>query len=64
MKARVQYIYNYGWWRTHTSYENRCSQEILCQKWKLDKSQILKSGLGKNEHLGGLKTWKGDPSKN
>jgi len=30
----------------------------------LDKSQILKSGLGKNERLGGLKTRKGGPGKN
>ena len=31
---------------------------------KLDKSQILKSGLGENECLGGLKTRKGGPGKN
>jgi len=31
---------------------------------KLDKSQILKSSLGKNERLGVLKTRKGGPGKN
>ena len=34
MKARMQYSYNYGWWQSRTSYECRCSQEILCQKIK------------------------------
>ena len=63
MKARVQYFYNYGWWQTRTSYESRCSQKILCQKIKLDKSQTWKGGLGKNERLGGLKTRKGGPGK-
>jgi len=45
----------------------RCGQEILCQKKifkKLDKSQTWKGNLGKNEHLGGLKTQKGGPGKN
>ena len=32
MIARMQYFYNYGWWQSRTSYECRCSQEILCQK--------------------------------
>ena len=31
-------------------------KKYFVKKWKLDKSQILKSGLGKNERLGGLKT--------
>ena len=31
---------------------------------KLDKSQIWKDVLGKNERLGGLKTRKGGPGKN
>ena len=31
---------------------------------KLDKSQIWKGSLNKNERLGGLKTRKGGPSKN
>jgi len=31
---------------------------------KLDKSQIWKDGLGKNERLGGLKTQKVGPGKN
>ena len=33
-------------------------------KKELDKSQIWKGGLGKNERLGGLKTRKGGPGKN
>jgi len=39
-------------------------KKYFVKKWKLNKSQILKSGLGKNERLGGLKTWKGGPGKN
>jgi len=31
---------------------------------KLDKSQTLKSGIGKNERLGGLKTRKGGDGQN
>ena len=49
-------FYNCGWWQTCTSNESRCSQEILCQK--------IKSDLGKNERLGGLKTRMGGPGKN
>jgi len=30
---------------------------------ELGKLQILKGDLGKNERLGGLKTWKGGPGK-
>ena len=52
-----------GLWRTPSSCEHWCSQEILCQKKGLDKSQTWKGGLGKNERLGGLKTRKGSPGK-
>jgi len=65
IKARVQYFYNYGWWRTHTSCECRCSQEILCQKNKSSISHKPKKTVyAKNERLGGLKTRKGGPGKN
>jgi len=39
-------------------------KKYFVKKWRLDKLQILKSGLDKNERLGGLKTWKGGPGKN
>jgi len=55
-KPCAKTFYNCGWWQTCTSNESRCSQEILCQK--------IKSDLGKNERLGGLKTRMGGPGKN
>ena len=38
-------------------------KKYFVKKIKLDKSQTWKRGLGKNEHLGGLKTRKGGPGK-
>ena len=63
MKAHVRWLLQL--WMVANLHESRCSQEILCQKnKKLNKSQIWKGGLGKNERLGGLKTQKGGPGKN
>jgi len=39
-------------------------KKYFVKKKELDKSQTWKGGLGKNEHLGGLKTRKGGPGKN
>jgi len=39
-------------------------KKYFVKKKELDKSQIWKGGLGKNERLGGLKTRKGGPGKN
>jgi len=40
------------------------SRNTLSKKKELDKSQVLKGDLGKNERLGGPKTRKGGPGKN
>ena len=39
-------------------------KKYFVKKKELDKSQVRKSDLGKNERLGGLKTRKGGPGKN
>ena len=53
-----------GWWRTLSSCEFWCSQEIHCQKKNSSIScKPEKGDLGKNERLGGLKTRKGSPAK-
>jgi len=63
MKARVQWLLQL--WMVanlHVLWKPMQSRNTLSKK--LDKSQIWKSGLGKNEHLGELKTRKGGPGKN
>jgi len=45
-------------------YKKINQKKTIKRKKQLDKSQTWKGGLGKNEHLGGLKTQKGGPGKN
>jgi len=63
MKAHVRWLLQL-WMVTnsHVLWKPMQSRNTLSKE--LDKSQILKGDLGKNERLGGLKTWKGGPGKN